>query len=328
MRQADVMAGAARPVDRRYPQPAPARRSKLIRRSDAGEVVMAYLRAQVEAIAEHDPLVRRDEPDAVHQMRVAIRRLRSALRVFGRVIERDQTRAVDEDLKWLAGVLSQSRDLEVLHARVDERLAGVPVELMLGPVAARVAKHFARARAESHATVVDELGGARYSALRTALDALVADPPRTALAGEPARRALPPLVGLAYRRLDRSIAATALPRSTQPGDDRDAVIHQARKDAKRVRYAAEAVEPVLRSQVRDFTNGLKPLQRLLGEHQDSVVARPVLRELAAQAHLAGENAFTFGLLYERESAVAAEVERDLPAAWRRASRRRNRHWMR
>lgn len=69
------------------PEPLP-----LTGHSPAGEVVLTYLRDQVAAIRRYDPLVRLDEPDAVHQMRVATRRARSALQAFGGIIEREATR--------------------------------------------------------------------------------------------------------------------------------------------------------------------------------------------------------------------------------------------
>ena len=76
-------------------------------RSPASEMVLSYVRQQVLAIMRYDPLVRRDEPDAVHQMRVATRRARSALQAFGEIIERERTRPLCEELKWLAAELGQ-----------------------------------------------------------------------------------------------------------------------------------------------------------------------------------------------------------------------------
>jgi len=82
--------------------------------ASAGEVVLGYVRSQVAAITRYDPLVRRDEPDAVHQMRVAARRVRSVLQTFGGIIERDATRLPCAELRWLAVALGQARDTEVL----------------------------------------------------------------------------------------------------------------------------------------------------------------------------------------------------------------------
>jgi hypothetical protein len=62
---------------------------------------------------------------------------------------------------------------------------------------------------------------------------------------------------------------------------------------------------------------MKSLQSLLGDHQDSVMARRTLRELSAVAHAAGESAFTYGVLYGKEEARAAAAEAELPGLWRR-----------
>lgn len=100
-----------------------------------------------------------------------------------------------------------------------------------------------------------------------------------------------------------------------PGEGRDLAIHEARKKTKRTRYAAELAVPVLGKPAKSLVGDMKSLQGLLGEHQDSVMARLALRDLSTQAHAAAENAFTYGVLYGREERIAASVETDLPGAW-------------
>jgi inorganic triphosphatase YgiF len=91
----------------------------------AGAAVVAYLHTHACALRRCDPAVRLDRADAVHQMRVAARRLRSALQAFGRVLDRDRTGGLIGELAWLAGELAPARDTEVMFARFDEQLAGV-----------------------------------------------------------------------------------------------------------------------------------------------------------------------------------------------------------
>ena len=91
------------------------------------------------------------------------------------------------------------------------------------------------------------------------------------------------------------------------GAARDVALHEARKAAKRARYAADAAEPALGKQARRFAKRMKAVQSVLGDHQDAVTARTVAREIGMQAHLAGENAFSFGLLNERAHRDAAGV---------------------
>ncbi len=286
---------------------------RITRRSSAGDVALAYLREQVTALKRHDPGVRRDEHDAVHQMRVATRRLRSALQTYGKVVDRERTRALTDELKWLAGVLGGARDLEVMRDRFERAVRGLAPELLPGPVSARLTRYFAPQEAAAREAVLTALDGERHAALLDALDALLADPPLTDLAAERAAVVLPKLVRRAHRQLaaraDEAIGA-------EPGDVRDTALHESRKAAKRVRYALEVGAPVLDKRAKRFRKGIKELQTVLGEHQDGVVARPVLLEIATRAHADGENTFAFGVLHGRESALAERAEAGFARAWR------------
>ena len=277
----------------------------LTRHSSAAAVVLGYVGDQVATISRFEPLVRRDEPDAVHQMRVATRRARSALQAFGGIIERDATRPLCAELKWLAAALGQARDTEVLLARLTAELAAIPPALVTGPVQARITAHFTAELAQARQTALAALDGQRYLRLLEDLDALLADPPLTPLAERQAGKVLPRPVRRAARRLQRALAAV-------PGaEDRDAAIHEARKAAKRARYAAEAAVPALGNAASRQAAQAKELQQLLGDHHDSVVARTVLLDLAQEARAAGEDAFTYGLMYQRQACQAAEIEQAL-----------------
>ena len=111
------------------------------------------------------------------------------------------------------------------------------------------------------------------------------------------------------------------------GDPRDVALHQARKAAKRARYAGETVTPAIGSRAAGFTGQMKKLQSVLGDHQDTVIARRAERELGVSAHLAGENAFTYGVLYELDAGDAQRLQVDAQRAWKRASRSRYRQWL-
>lgn len=283
----------------------------------AGDAVLAYVREQIRTLVELDPAVRRDVPDSVHQMRVATRRLRSAFRSYGAVLDRSVTDPIGNELKWLAGELGVDRDREVLAERLREGLGELPRELRMGPVAARLRLWSQRRRLGSRQSLLTVLDGARHLTLLESLHALLADPPLRPAADRPPGRAMAKAVLKDYRRLDGRIA-TAL--AAPPGPERDEALHAARKAAKRVRYAAEAATPVLGRPAKKFATRMKRVQQLLGDHQDSVLARAALRDLAVQAHGAGEGGFSFGLLYGREEAAAAARERELPGVWRKASK--------
>jgi CHAD domain-containing protein len=111
------------------------------------------------------------------------------------------------------------------------------------------------------------------------------------------------------------------------GAGRDVALHEARKAAKRARYAADAAEPVVGQRARRFAKRMKAVQSVLGDHQDAVTARTVARAIGMQAHLAGENAFSFGLLNERAHRDAVECQRQARPVWKRAARRKSRRWL-
>jgi len=247
--------------------------------SSAGEMVVAYLRTQQQALAAHEDKVRADEYDAVHQMRVAIRRLRAALRSFRQVIPRRDSEHLDAELQWLGHALGRARDDEVLTAHLRDILRTVPAELLIGPVQARVQGHFAPRRAASNAAVLEAFDSPRYAALLAELDRLTRESPR------------------------------------------------ARKSARRARYAAEAAAPAAGKPARKFAGQMKRIQSVIGDHHDTVVARQEARDLGIGAYLAGENAFTYGLLHERELHRAQQLEARARRDWQRASRRRYRRWM-
>jgi CHAD domain-containing protein len=299
--------------DDRGPRP-----GKRLRRGSAGAVLMDYLQERGEQIRCHDLGVRRDAPDAVHRMRVGAREMRSALQGFGRVLDRAATRPLTEELKWLGAQLAPARDSEVLAEQLTECVASLPAELVLGPVNAQVQLEMARRAHAGRDRALAALDSDRYLKLHQMIDALLAEPPWTPRAARPARTELSKSVAKAYRRSARRVeVALAL----DAGAERDLAMHEARKAAKRLRYAVELSAPVLGRGARVVRRSLKRVHELLGAHQDSVVARPVLRELAVAAHLDGADGFTYGLLHAEQARRAADAARDLPAVWRELSER-------
>ncbi|MFF7173805.1 CYTH and CHAD domain-containing protein [Streptomyces pseudovenezuelae] len=278
----------------------------------AGDHVLAYVRAQRDAIVALDPAVRQDAEDSVHSMRVATRRLRSTFKSYGKVLDRAVTDPISDELKWLAGELGVDRDREVLSERLSAALDEVPGALVSGPVTARLSTWSGDSPGGASARLIGVLDSRRHLALLDALDALIADPPLLKAAGKKPHEVIAKAVRKDFRKVS-GLVGRAL--ELEPGTDRDVAIHEARKKTKRTRYAAETARPALGSPARTMVKSMKALQNLLGEHQDSVMARQTLRELSAVAHAAGESAFTYGLLYGREEQRAAAVEAELPGAW-------------
>jgi len=292
--------------------------------ASAGEVIRAYLRVQARALTSLESAVRADEPDSVHQMRVAVRRLRAILRTFGQVISQTDSEHLDTELRWLGRTLGHARDAEVLAGHLRDSLRPTPPELLIGPVQARVQGHYAPRRADARAALLEALDSPRCNRLVAGLETLTLEPPRGPRAAAPARDVLPPAVRQAYRQARRRMRRA---RHTPAGPARDLALHRARKSARRARYAAEAAAPAVGRPARKFARAMKRVQSVLGAHQDAVLARQAARDLGIGAHLAGENAFTYGLLYESELDRAEQVQADARRVWKRSSRRRYRRWM-
>jgi CHAD domain-containing protein len=295
--------------DRVASAPPPARPR---RQGPVGAVLQVRLAEQVEALKRRDIDVRRDTHDGVHQMRVAMRRLRSALATFRPLVDREVTDPLRQELQWVAGMLGAARDAEVMRQRLDQMVATQPVELVIGGVSARIQHTLGNRYREGLASAVKAMESARYFDLLEGLDVLVADPPWTPLAEERVIDVLPSLLRDDWKRLRKAVAAVEA--ATEQAT-RDVALHESRKAAKRLRYAAEAARPVLGKDAKHVSRAAKAAQTLLGEHHDSVVTRSVLRELGVQAHLDGDSAFTFGLLYGLEQWRADALEEKFGCMW-------------
>lgn len=300
---------------------------RLTRRSTAADVLHEHLAGQVAELVRRDPQVRLDQDDAVHKMRVATRRLRSALSTFNDLLDPGLSAGLGDELRWLADVLGGARDTEVMHARLRALLAGEPPELLLGHVVADVDDVMTARYRAAHAAVVEVLDGQRYLDLLARLDALVAQPSSVPAARQRAAQALLPAV----RRRDRSLtkALRAADRERDP-DARDLLLHEARKKAKRTRYAAEAVQAVFGKPAKRFAAATTALQEVLGEHQDGVVTRGVLRELGELSGRSGRNGFTLGRLHALEQVRAEQLQADdsrLAKVQRAAARQKLRRWL-
>jgi CHAD domain-containing protein len=303
----------------------PAEQPRLTRKSPAAAVVQARIDAQVRELHRLDPLVREDAPDAVHQMRVASRRLRSALATFRPLLDREVTEPLRDELQWLGRTLGEARDTEVMRGRIASLIDAQQDEAVREETRQRIDRELDSQYAEARSTAMAAMDSSRYAVLLDRLDQLAAAPPWTAAATDPSREVVPRLVRHDWRRLRRRVhaaATTATDRST-----RDVGFHEARKAAKRLRYAAETAEPVYGKDARRLVRGAKDLQTVLGEHQDSVVTRQWLRDLADKAAAEGDDGFTFGVLHAREEQSAQAAEERLDEVWRKASKKKRRRWL-
>ena len=149
----------------------------------------------------------------------------------------------------------------------------------------------------------------RYFRMLDRLEAFVDQPPMAGNDPAPARKVIPGLLRRDLKRVHKRSRAFA---QADSAHQRDVALHEIRKSAKRLRYAAESARPVLGKQAKRLAAQAEAVQEMLGEHQDTVVSRRVLRGMGVRASLAGENGFTFGRLHALEECRAGELERECP----------------
>jgi CHAD domain-containing protein len=257
---------------------------------------------QVDQLIEWDRAVRADVYDSVHQMRVTTRKIRSLLQASEGAFGISDDAWVLDELRQLAAVLGVARDAEVLAERYEKALAELPEDLVRGAVGKRLVDGAKRRYKSGLRRSLTAMRSERYFRLLDALEGLVAAEPAspTGSDDQPATAS----VDSAYKRV-RKAAKNA---SGAADDDRDEALHRIRKGAKRLRYTAAATGEA------KVSDRAKDIQSLLGDHQDSVVSRTHLSQQAEAAHAAGEDTFTYGLLYAREDESARKAREQLDGA--------------
>jgi CHAD domain-containing protein len=269
--------------------------------------VFAYARAQRDAIAAYDPGARRADPESVHKMRVATRRLRSTLKTFKRSFPSEPASRLRTELKWLAHQLGEVRDGQVLTEKLVGTVEGEGPQF--ADVAQRIRDHLDAKVARGREALAEDLNGDRYLALLDTIDELVANP--DTVEDTPMRQARK-VLRKADRLLDQALA-----------DGSDAELHEARKAYKQARYAVEVFEETGGKQAKKLITALTDLQDVLGAHQDSVVAREILTDLAGSAR----DRFPYGVLYAHQEEVGRNAFGDLPSAIQAAGKGKLRAWL-
>jgi len=266
----------------------------------ATQALLGYLNTQIDRITAGDVALRHGE-DPIHDTRVAIRRLRSTLRVFGKLFDESASGDLDNELTWYAALLGDVRDCQVQLRRFSDALDAMPDQLILGPVRARIRNDLQAVELPARTQLSEAMDSERYAALMAVLRQWRTRPP---VDQDITTQALKRRARRAQRKADRRLSS-----ALQSGDD--ALLHRARKAAKRARYAGELCRPVSKRAKRTIKY-YKHIQTLLGDHQDTVVATEALRRMAVSAGTTlGENGFTYGMLYAREEQIARECRADV-----------------
>ncbi|MDQ1397650.1 MAG: hypothetical protein QOG64_2909, partial [Acidimicrobiaceae bacterium] len=284
------------------------------------DLVQATIAKGVARLMRHDPGVRLgDDPEDVHQARVATRRLRSDLRTFRRLLDDDWVASVRNELKWVAAELGRVRDADVLSERLSQQASELPAVDAGG--AAALLRKLAAERAAALADLAIAMDSPRYVDLVDDLVRAAAEPRLIDKKGaERARDVVPGLVRRPWKHLAESVAAVV-------EDADDELLHEVRKRAKQCRYAAEAVVPVMGKPAGRLAAAVTGVQEVLGGLQDAVVAENWLRRAAAGGGAgASARAVAAGQLIARQEAEMAAARAGWKSAWKKASAKKLRAW--
>ena len=280
----------------------------MTRRAAGREIVRAAISSGVERLFANEAGVRAGEdPEAVHQARVATRRLRSDLRTFRPLVDAAWADGLRDELGWLADLLGAVRDADVLGGRLAADAATLPDADW-----AAAQKLVAKQSAVRDAARVEALAGMasdRYAQLRARL----ADAATAPVFSDDEQAPVEDLMRRPWKHLKAAVAAV---------DGSPDSLHRVRIRAKRCRYAAEAVVPVAGKPARTLAGALADLQEVLGDNHDAVVAQAWLRSAvhrgpAAQAVVAGQ-------LVALERRREEDTRKAWRAAWKRTKKRQAR----
>lgn len=268
--------------------------------------VRAKLDREIRALLAYEPGTRSGaDPEDLHQMRVALRRMRSVLKLSGRLVG-DGAEPVRAELGWLGQSLGEVRDHDVLIGHVREVIADFEVRDQ--PAGRRLVSLFVTERAAAKRRLTRALSSARYSTLLQEVSLLTRGQPVSPAAEE--RHDL--VAGLAkpHRKLAKAVRAL-------PADPPDDDLHALRIHGKKLRYAAELAQTSAKKKrakrIKKLIKATRDFQTVLGDHQDAVLAAERMRTVLATAD--GEVGFVAGRIAERELARRAEARATWRASW-------------
>jgi len=276
-----------------------------------GEVALAVLRRQFAVMRTHEPGTRLGEDaEELHDMRVATRRLRAALKLFSSALP-ECSRWSREELRWIAGFLGEVRDLDVQIEQIQTLSSETEKEDR--ETLNDIVETMNERRVEARERMLESLNSARYERFVSSFSGMLrrgqeGEDSGEGLAHEPVTAVAPDLVSRRHRKWLK--AGNRLADAPSPED-----YHELRKEGKRLRYTLEFLTDVYgKKPVGKLVGPLKELQDGLGRHQDAIVAADLLEGLAADGgrRLSPLTAFKMGVLSERYLQEAADLRASLP----------------
>jgi CHAD domain-containing protein len=285
--------------------------------ASAKDVLRAGITRAVLRVLHHDAGVRlTDDDEAVHQARVGTRRLRSDLRTFGPLLDREWAEPLRDELRWYADLLGGVRDADVLLMRLRRDVEQldehdrVPAKRLLARLEAQ--------RSSARTALLDGMRSTRYAALLDALVDAAVEPRVRGAASAPARAVLPALASAPWQKLAKAVKGAG----SSPADE---VLHAIRIRAKRARYAADVAALVVGKPAARFAAAVADVQEVLGQHQDACVRREWLRTAGTEVPAA--SALVAGQLVAMATAESEQRRLEWRQAWKKANEGRLRAWL-
>ena len=285
----------------------------------AGEFAFRILRKQFGIFLAHEPGTRiGEDPEELHDMRVATRRMRAAMKIFEDSLPA-RTRAFRDSLKWVAGALGEVRDIDVQLGHLEDWISDAAPEDQEPLIALRTVLEGQRVKVRK--AMLRTLDSRRYARLIASFGGFLRNGPsrRAVAARRPIMEAAPDLLRKPYRKV-RKLGDPLTEESS--GEE----FHELRKKGKRLRYALEFLAGIYGESMNVCIGPLKELQDVLGDHQDAEVATTHLRELSVARgrgrRLPPETIFVMGGISHRYEIRARELRTQFPKAYRKAARKK------
>ena len=283
-------------------------------------LLLARLSSLVAAVHRADDLVRTGDPEGIHDLRVALRRTRSLVSGFGAELALDpaDSTALHAELRRAGQELSELRDVEVVEERLFRAL-GAETEHPSAAARALVDDYVHDARQEATMRAEAMRRSPAWSELLAALDRL----------GQAGCEAAPDTARRRLRQDWRRLCKRARAADPAAGEDHEGatVLHDVRKAAKKARYTAETLAPLLGDKAVRMQRAAEQVQETLGDHRDTLLTRRVLRLLGDQPRIGGDVGFLLGRLHAEEEQAGVDALRRAADALEQVREKRLRRWL-
>jgi CHAD domain-containing protein len=287
-----------------------------------GFVALATLRRHFTKLLAKEPGTRvGDDIEELHDMRVASRRLRAAVALFGEFLPVAAERLRPE-LAWVGQTVGAVRDLDVQIADLDKLAADLPEADREALV--RLRALLLEERAQARAEMLQALDSPRYERFVRRFGAMLRS--RSGTRTSPARAVAPELVARRHRALRKAMKHAA-------AEPDPSTYHRLRIVAKRFRYALEFLSDIYPGETARLVRRTVAFQDLLGDYQDANVATARLRALSSEHadELGPETVFAMGELAARNRWAMEGLDRRVAAtyakldgkAWKRLRKQMN-----